>query len=132
MRIKPGKVATVSSIWLNAQFAQLGRQSLGAKAFGLGLLHQLLMGAERLAIGSDDSQVVWPFSRLEPNSQTLADMAVHLGDLFQPTISSPPADQHAVVRVVDVVFLNPIFRVELKLPEHSSNWFPGERISKTT
>jgi len=40
----------------------------GALAFGLGLLHQLLMSAEGLAIGSDDSQIVWSFTRLKPNS----------------------------------------------------------------
>ena len=55
------------SIGFDAQLTQLGCQSLSALALGLGLLHQLLMSAEGLTIGSDDSQIVWSLTRLKPD-----------------------------------------------------------------
>ena len=83
-----------------------------------GTFLQFSIRGKSLSVGTDNPQVARAFARFKTDSQSPAHVAIHLGDFLKTSILPLPALQIAVVRVVNVVFLDPIFLVKPKLPEH--------------
>src|SRR4051812_5056346 len=97
----------------------LGSQpfGLGSQPFGLPLLEELEIRGERNSPGIDDLQVVGAFTGLEPDLESRAHEARHLGDLLEDLVRSKPAVEISAFGVVDVVLLDPVSLVEEKLAD---------------
>jgi hypothetical protein len=84
--------------------------------FYLSLLAQLEIGQEPLAIQAEQAQVAG--RHVEANSQARTHPAVHVGDLDQSVAGAPITLQRRLIRIVNVIFLDPIFLIKLEFPEH--------------
>ena len=98
---------------------------VGPLALRVSPLNQLRVSQKWLAIGADDSEVVWSLTRLEANFEQRALETIHLCDLFEDSGGPQPANEVTAVRVVKIVFFNAMTLVELELAFHLSGTVAG-------
>ena len=103
---------------------------VGSSLIGFTLLDPFRKSQESGSIRAEDPEIVGARAGIEPNSKTRTHEVRHLRDFFEMVSAASPSVQSSTIRVIDIVFLNAVLLVELKLADHFPETIAGREDLK--